>query len=165
MREGRALIISATRLVRISLLVMAVLIIGLDAHAQLDRLRKLKKNEEAARPIEVPMATVPAGDFWMGVDGMVGLEDERPRHKVILDAFLMDRQEVTTAQYAAFLTATGRPLPLFWEQVNLQIHGDRPVIGVDWHDADEFCRWSGKRLPTEAEWEKAARGTDERLYP
>jgi formylglycine-generating enzyme required for sulfatase activity len=108
---------------------------------------------------------VPAGDFWVGVDGMMGLEDERPRHKVWLDAFSLDRYEVTTKHYARFLAATGRQAPWQWESVNLDIHGDRPVIGVDWTDAEAYCRWAGKRLPTEAEWEKAARGTDGRLYP
>jgi len=111
------------------------------------------------------MASIPAGEFWMGVDGMLGLEDERPRHKVWLDGYTMDLYEVTTSRYARFLVATGRTPPWQWEAVNLQIHGDRPVIGVDWQDAEAYCRWAGKRLPTEAEWERASRGTDERLYP
>jgi formylglycine-generating enzyme required for sulfatase activity len=72
---------------------------------------------------------------------------------------------VTTAQYAAFLAATNRLAPWQWNTVDLSQHSDRPVIGVDWSDADAYCRWKGKRLPTEAEWEKSARGTDERLYP
>ena len=135
------------------------------ADAQLDRLRKLKKETESSAEQPVPMASIPAGAFWMGVDGMNGLEDERPRHQVFLDAYALDVYEVTTARYAKFLTATARPLPPFWEQVNLQIHGDHPVIGVDWHDADAYCRWADKRLPTEAEWERAARGDDERPYP
>lgn len=136
-----------------------------ESAAQLDRLRKLKKDTEPPKPIDVPMVTVPAGEFWMGVDGMAGLEDERPRHKVTLAAFKIDRFEVTTAQYARFLSATKRNAPAFWEQVDLQVHGDRPVVGVDWFDAEAYCTWAGKRLPTEAEWEKAARGTDERQYP
>jgi formylglycine-generating enzyme required for sulfatase activity len=72
---------------------------------------------------------------------------------------------VTTAQYAAFLAAGTRELPWQWQTVNLTQHADLPVIGVDWRDAEAFCKWRGKRLPTEAEWEKAARGTDGRLYP
>jgi formylglycine-generating enzyme required for sulfatase activity len=111
------------------------------------------------------MAPVPAGEFWMGVDGTIGLEDERPRHMVWLDAYLMDVYEVTTGRYAKFLDATGRIPPLFWDQVDPAHHGDRPVVGVDWEDADAYCRWAGNRLPTEAEWEKAARGTDERRHP
>ncbi len=111
------------------------------------------------------MIEIPAGEFWMGLDGTQALEDERPRHRVSLDAYSIDQYEVTTAQYAQFLAAESRPSPWLWETVNLGEHADRPVIGVDWEDASAYCRWAGKRLPTEAEWEKAARGTDERLYP
>ncbi|MGH7257529.1 MAG: formylglycine-generating enzyme family protein [Nitrospiraceae bacterium] len=114
---------------------------------------------------ETPMASVPEGPFSMGSDGNQALEDERPRHDVWLDAFLIDLFEVTTAQYASFLADQQRPAPWQWEAVDPTIHHDRPVIGVDWHDADAYCRWAGKRLPTEAEWEKAARGTDDRWYP
>jgi formylglycine-generating enzyme required for sulfatase activity len=137
----------------------------LPADAQLDRLRKLKKEPEPTQGDDAPMVQIPAGEFWMGVDGVIGLEDERPRHKVWLDAYAMDRHEVTTGQYARFLAATGRKPPWLWETVNPDLHGDRPVIGVDWEDADAYCRWAGKRLPTEAEWEKAARGTDGRNFP
>jgi formylglycine-generating enzyme required for sulfatase activity len=147
-----------------TLLVTALIFSGDGAVAQLDRLKKFKHNTEP-KGLDASMATVPEGYFWMGVDGTIGLEDERPRHRVWLDAYAMDRYEVATARYAAFLSATGRTPPLFWDQVDLAVHGDRPVVGVDWEDADAYCRWTGKRLPTEAEWEKAARGTDERRYP
>lgn len=133
--------------------------------AQLDRLRKHKKGAESTAIEGAPSAAVPAGAFWMGVDGFQGLEDERPRHQVWLDAYSMDLDEVTVGRYAAFLGATGRAAPVFWDTVDLKVHADRPVIGVDWGDADAYCRWAGRRLPTEAEWEKAARGTDERPYP
>ncbi len=157
--------------IRVHLVVVAIITIAwyatgvLQADAQLDRLRKLKKDGDSSKVDDAPMAVIPSGQFWMGRDGTEALEDERPRHQAWLDAYFMDVYEVTTARYAKFLSATGRQPPLFWEQVDLSIHGDRPVVGVDWLDADAYCRWEGKRLPTEAEWEKAARGTDDRRYP
>lgn len=114
---------------------------------------------------QTPMVEIPAGHFTMGSDGTQALEDERPSHRVWLDAYSIDVHEVTTGQYAAFIAAAKRSLPWKWETVDLAQHGDRPVIGVDWGDAEAYCTWIGKRLPTEAEWEKAARGTDARLYP
>jgi formylglycine-generating enzyme required for sulfatase activity len=134
------------------------------ANAQLDRLRKSNALSTVAVS-ETPMVEIPEGLFTMGLDGIQALEDERPKHQVSLAAFLLDTYEVTTAQYAAFLAATTRAAPWQWNTVDLTLHRDRPVIGVDWSDADAYCRWKGKRLPTEAEWEKSARGTDGRLYP
>jgi formylglycine-generating enzyme required for sulfatase activity len=146
------------------LLTMLVCLTIVDpAQGQLDRLRKQRAAPSV--PVDVPMATVPEGPFGMGSDGGQALEDERPQHEVWLDRFQIDLYEVTTGQYAAFLVAEKRPVPWQWETVDLGLHRDRPVIGVDWHDADAYCRWAGKRLPTEAEWEKAARGADGRLYP
>ena len=83
-----------------------------------------------------------------------------------LSAFYMDKFEVTTRLYAAFIQATSRVKPRDWpQQVALVGSGDRPVVTVTWDDADAYCRHYGKRLPTEQEWEKAARGTDGRKYP
>ncbi|HJU05542.1 MAG TPA: SUMF1/EgtB/PvdO family nonheme iron enzyme, partial [Nitrospiraceae bacterium] len=121
---------------------------ALPSDAQLDRLRKSQRGTEAVKFGPSPMALIPAGEFWMGRDGAEALEDERPLHKVRLDAYFMDIYEVATARYAEFLSSTNRPLPLFWDQVDLSVHGDRPVIGVNWDDADAYCRWQGKRLPT-----------------
>ena len=109
-----------------------------------------------------PMALVDAGEFLMGSDKF---GDEKPMHKVSLDAFYLDKYEITTARYAKFLEAEGRRPPMFWNQGSQTSYTERPVVGVDWHDADAYCRWAGKRLPTEAEWEKAARGADGRLFP
>ena len=135
------------------------------SYGQLERLRKQKSAPPSPAKTETPMASVPEGPFSMGSDGSQALEDERPRHDVWLNTFLIDLFEVTTAQYASFLADQPRQTPWQWEAVDPTIHHDRPVIGVDWHDADAYCRWAGKRLPTEAEWERAARGTDGRLYP
>jgi formylglycine-generating enzyme required for sulfatase activity len=134
------------------------------SQAQLDRLRKNRQAAQVAAD-ETPMVEIPAGEFGMGSDGTQALEDERPAHRVWLEAYSIDQFEVTTAQYAAFLKARPQSAPWLWETVNLKIHGDRPVIGVNWADAEAYCRWKHARLPTEAEWEKAARGTDGRLYP
>jgi formylglycine-generating enzyme required for sulfatase activity len=107
-----------------------------------------------------PAVLIPAGAFIMG-----GGENS-PRREIFVDNFYMDKYEVTVGRYAAFLkdSVNVKP-PEYWETVDLQRDAELPVVGVDWRDADKYCRWAGKRLPTEAEWEKAARGTDERKYP
>jgi formylglycine-generating enzyme required for sulfatase activity len=107
-----------------------------------------------------PMVLVPAGAFTMGDD------ENSPQREVYLDSFYIDQYEVTTARYAKFLAATGsvRP-PDEWESLNAAKGAELPVIGVDWNDADAYCKWAGRRLPTDSEWEKAARGSDARRYP
>jgi len=148
----------------IILLLIGILASAEFAQAQLEHLRKDRPVEKAASA-DTPMVEIPAGEFAMGLDGVQALEDERPMHRVWLDRFSMDLHEVSTAQYAEFLAATRRPAPWHWNEGDLSQTRDRPVIGVDWSDADAYCRWNGKHLPTEAEWEKSARGTDGRLYP
>ena len=111
---------------------------------------------------EPSMGLVPAGEFTMG--STTGDSDERPTHQVYLDAFSIDRYEVSVRQYAAFLQETGGDSPSDWKAMNQPSYQKRPVSNVDWADAAAYCKWAGKRLPTEAEWEKAARGTDGRLY-
>ncbi len=100
------------------------------------------------------MVLIPAGEFQMGSENS---ENEMPVHTVYLDDFYMDVHEVTNAQYQEFLNATGHELPEYWDDPRFNAP-DQPVVGVTWYDAVAYCQWAGKRLPTEAEWEKAARG-------
>lgn len=123
--------------------------------------------EAEARKYGTPMVRVSDGVFPMG--SLTGPAKSQPLHEVSLTTFYIDQYEVTTARYAKFLAAAGQDdpglVPMLWDQVNFSDDGDRPVMGVTWVAADAYCRWMGKRLPTEAEWEKAARGADGRTYP
>ena len=108
----------------------------------------------------MPFERIPAGSFLMGSDA--GQDDERPVHRVTVDAFEMAVHPVTRALYGAFLASTGHDAPREWNDPALA-GDDRPVVGVSWHDASAYCAWrarngSPERLPTEAEWERAARG-------
>jgi len=112
------------------------------------------------------MITVPAGPFKMGSDRARTGAQNRPAHEVNLPAFKIDKYPVTNIQYARFVAKEGYRSPLDWVKGRIpegeELH---PVTMVSWYDASNFCTWSGGRLPHEAEWEKAARGTDGRRWP
>jgi formylglycine-generating enzyme required for sulfatase activity len=124
--------------------------------------------------ISSEMSLIPPGEFTMGTpEGSDGFPDEHPERRVYLSGYLIDRFEVTNHAYAAFVHATGHRAPensnqaaTLWAN-NQPVPGieQHPVVNVSWDDAATYCRWVGKRLPTEAEWEKAGRGTDTRRYP
>ena len=123
-----------------------------------------------------PMVIVPAGTFPMGVPmgDRDGGRDEYPRHEVYVDTFYIDKYEVTNGRYLEFVKATNHRVPQnpknptrnLWQGATItESLAERPVINVDWFDAEAYCKWAGKRLPTEAEWEKAAKGTQDRRFP
>lgn len=109
----------------------------------------------------VEFVFIPGGEYRMG---LAAEEDASPEHEVRVAAFWMARTEVTREQYARFMKATGRPEPGHWKH-DLYAKPGSPVVGVTWEDAAAFAKWCGGRLPTEAEWELAARGTDGRPFP
>ncbi|MBI3805732.1 MAG: SUMF1/EgtB/PvdO family nonheme iron enzyme [Nitrospirae bacterium] len=120
---------------------------------------------------EQRMVLIPAGSFIMGNNGRptgegAGDEDEQPEHKVFVKAFYIDAYETTNAQYKRFVDATGAEPPVHWRNGSYPPNkANHPVVYVSWYDADAYCQWAGKRLLTEEEWEKAARGTDGRHFP
>ena len=128
-----------------------------------ERVAKWKTKEE--------MVLIPAGEFLMGSNkktDRLAYRSEIPQRSVYLDAFMIGKYEVTALEYLKFVLATDRLPQLDWryDGGNFQdTMAHHPIMHVNWYDADAYCKWAGKRLPTEAEWEKAARGVDGRLFP
>lgn len=134
---------------------------------------------KADHALEGDMVHIPAGSFVFGTDKVdetgdllaVGVpkalyEDEHPRQKPFLKGFYIDRYEVTHRRYKAYVDAVGAVPPEYWENGTYpEGEANRPVVWVTWYDASNFCDWAGKRLPTEKEWERAARGETGREYP
>ena len=139
------------------------------------RKKKLMEN-----PAGIEWVKIPAGKFTMGSDDY---RDEKPPHKIYLNAYLIAKTPVTNAQFKQFIEAGGYKKKVFWSyngwkwclkkgRIQPRYWNDvkwnkptYPVVGVSWYEAEAFCKWAKCRLPSEAEWEKAARGTDGRKYP
>ncbi len=135
--------------------------------AVMDLMVWLEESERTAllvQKLDMSLSRVPAGTFMMGSDH--GHPDERPVIQVDVDAYVIDRFEVTNVQYQRYIKEMQRPPPRYWNG-NIYPEGSAriPVVGVSWEDALGYCNWVGKRLPTEAEWEKACRGEQGQIYP
>ena len=126
--------------------------------------RQVTRDREVTGKDGAPMVLIPAGEFQKG-GGVKSDERKGPIRHAVLDAYYMDKYEVTVGRYAKFLRDTGRAKPKLWDQADLSKHQDRPVVNINWYDARAYCEWTNKRLPTAAESEYAARGTDGRRYP
>jgi formylglycine-generating enzyme required for sulfatase activity len=134
-----------------------------NARLRAEQEEEAKKLREGGVTLPDEMALIPAGDFLMGTED--GLPDARPLHRVYLSSYLIDRYEVTNAQYRQCVDGGACGAPRDRETFDDRERNGHPVVNVTWSQARAYCQWAGKRLPTEAEWEKAARGTDGRRYP
>jgi len=153
------------------MMLMGIVLVAAPAVTVAQGLEKEVKGKDGA-----PMVLIPEGSFPMGVPhgDRDGGRDEYPRHDVFVNDFYIDKFELTNSRYLEFVKATNHRIPQnpknatrnLWEGETItESLADRPVVNVDWADAQAYCQWAGKRLPTEAEWEKAAKGTADRRFP
>jgi formylglycine-generating enzyme required for sulfatase activity len=153
------------------MMLMGIVLVAAPAVTVAQGLEKEVKGKDGA-----PMVLIPEGSFPMGVPhgDRDGGRDEYPRHDVFVNDFYIDKFELTNSRYLEFVKATNHRVPQnpknatrnLWEgETVTESLADRPVVNVDWADAQAYCQWAGKRLPTEAEWEKAAKGTADRRFP
>lgn len=154
-----------------SILLAGMVLVAVPAVAGAEGLEKEVTGKDGA-----PMVLIPEGSFPMGVPhgDRDGGRDEYPRHDVFVSNFYIDKYELTNGRYLEFVKATNHRIPQNPKNATRNLWAgdsitesliDRPVINVDWADANAYCQWAGKRLPTEAEWEKAAKGTADRRFP
>ena len=135
------------------------------SHVEVEQSTERSKTPIGSSSLKEDMALIPKGSFLRGYSG--GGYDEKPEGPVLLDAYWIDRYEVTYGSYLTFVSATGhrKPISRYVKHFEKLSGPTQPSVYVSWEDAEEYCRYRRARLPTEAEWEKAARGTRGFLWP
>lgn len=126
-----------------------------------------RENHQTSSIDGMEMILIPAGSFEMGsaAQDAQAMDDERPIHTVDLNAYWMDKTEITNKMYAGCITANFCTEPARSPYYLQAQYANHPIRGISWTQAETYCAWADRRLPSEAEWEKAARGTDGRIYP